>query len=73
MAIKLVCTFCIYLQICDTKIYTKPLKCTSFQESVLPAFEAISQVSEMEERFYEELKVCSCLCKHTCSEWAALF
>uniref|UniRef100_A0A673FYL6 Kinesin-like protein n=1 Tax=Sinocyclocheilus rhinocerous TaxID=307959 RepID=A0A673FYL6_9TELE len=31
-------------------------------ESVLPAFEAISQVSEMEERFYEELKVCSFLC-----------
>uniref|UniRef100_A0A673FU45 Kinesin-like protein n=1 Tax=Sinocyclocheilus rhinocerous TaxID=307959 RepID=A0A673FU45_9TELE len=30
--------------------------------SVLPAFEAISQVSEMEERFYEELKVCSFLC-----------
>lgn len=30
-----------------------------FQESVLPAFEAISQVSEMEERFYEELKVCN--------------
>uniref|UniRef100_A0A8C1UC14 Kinesin-like protein n=1 Tax=Cyprinus carpio TaxID=7962 RepID=A0A8C1UC14_CYPCA len=47
-------------------------------ESVLPAFEAISQVSEMEERFYEELKVCSflsssVLCKHTCSEWVALF
>uniref|UniRef100_A0A671N2N6 Kinesin-like protein n=1 Tax=Sinocyclocheilus anshuiensis TaxID=1608454 RepID=A0A671N2N6_9TELE len=40
-------------------------------ESVLPAFEAISQVSEMEERFYEELKVCSFLV--TCSEWAALF
>uniref|UniRef100_A0A672MXH4 Kinesin-like protein n=1 Tax=Sinocyclocheilus grahami TaxID=75366 RepID=A0A672MXH4_SINGR len=30
-------------------------------ESVLPAFEAISQVSELEERFYEELKVCSFL------------
>uniref|UniRef100_A0A8C2IAT4 Kinesin-like protein n=1 Tax=Cyprinus carpio TaxID=7962 RepID=A0A8C2IAT4_CYPCA len=29
------------------------------EESVLPAFEAISQVSEMEERFYEELKGCS--------------
>uniref|UniRef100_A0A671RSV5 Kinesin-like protein n=1 Tax=Sinocyclocheilus anshuiensis TaxID=1608454 RepID=A0A671RSV5_9TELE len=35
------------------------------------SFEAISQVSEMEERFYEELKVCSFLV--TCSEWAALF
>uniref|UniRef100_A0A8C2IA43 Kinesin-like protein n=1 Tax=Cyprinus carpio TaxID=7962 RepID=A0A8C2IA43_CYPCA len=31
----------------------------SLEESVLPAFEAISQVSEMEERFYEELKGCS--------------
>uniref|UniRef100_A0A673G0A6 Kinesin-like protein n=1 Tax=Sinocyclocheilus rhinocerous TaxID=307959 RepID=A0A673G0A6_9TELE len=33
----------------------------SILESVLPAFEAISQVSEMEEMFYEELKVCSFL------------
>uniref|UniRef100_A0A672PEN8 Kinesin-like protein n=1 Tax=Sinocyclocheilus grahami TaxID=75366 RepID=A0A672PEN8_SINGR len=32
---------------------------SSEEESVLPAFEAISQVSEMEERFYEELKGCS--------------
>ncbi|KTF85038.1 hypothetical protein cypCar_00001562 [Cyprinus carpio] len=32
---------------------------SSEEESVLPAFEAISQVSEMEEKFYEELKGCS--------------
>ncbi|XP_016385754.1 kinesin-like protein KIF2C [Sinocyclocheilus rhinocerous] len=31
----------------------------ALKESVLPAFEAISQVSEMEEMFYEELKGCS--------------
>ncbi|KAI2667687.1 Kinesin-like protein KIF2C [Labeo rohita] len=31
---------------------------SSEEESVLPAFEAISQVSEMEEKFYEELKGC---------------
>ncbi|XP_051555134.1 kinesin-like protein KIF2C isoform X3 [Myxocyprinus asiaticus] len=32
---------------------------SSEEESVLPAFEAISQVSEMEERFHEELRGCS--------------
>lgn len=32
---------------------------SSEEESVVPAFEAISQVSNMEERFYEELKGCS--------------
>ncbi|KAK9979244.1 hypothetical protein ABG768_012684 [Culter alburnus] len=32
---------------------------SSEEESVVPAFEAISQVSEMEERFYEELKGCN--------------
>ncbi|XP_051556833.1 kinesin-like protein KIF2C [Myxocyprinus asiaticus] len=31
---------------------------SSDEESVLPAFEAISQVSEMEERFHEELRGC---------------
>lgn len=32
---------------------------SSEEETVLPEFEAISRVSEMEERFYEELKGCS--------------
>uniref|UniRef100_A0A8C2PQU9 Kinesin-like protein n=2 Tax=Cyprinus carpio TaxID=7962 RepID=A0A8C2PQU9_CYPCA len=41
-------------------------------ESVLPAFEAISQVSEMEERFYEELKVCSFLFPEVCVNTPAL-
>uniref|UniRef100_A0A9R1SL32 Kinesin-like protein n=2 Tax=Cyprinus carpio TaxID=7962 RepID=A0A9R1SL32_CYPCA len=41
-------------------------------ESVLPAFEAISQVSEMEEKFYEELKVCSFLFPEVCVNTPAL-
>ncbi|CAM4590971.1 unnamed protein product [Leuciscus chuanchicus] len=32
---------------------------SSEEESVVPAFEAISQVSNMEQRFYEELKGCN--------------
>uniref|UniRef100_A0A8C1AKW9 Kinesin-like protein n=1 Tax=Cyprinus carpio carpio TaxID=630221 RepID=A0A8C1AKW9_CYPCA len=40
--------------------------------SVLPAFEAISQVSEMEEKFYEELKVCSFLFPEVCVNTPAL-
>lgn len=41
------------------KFHIKLQHMVFFQESVLPEFEAISRVSEMEERFYEELKVCS--------------
>ncbi|XP_055057769.1 kinesin-like protein KIF2C isoform X2 [Misgurnus anguillicaudatus] len=32
---------------------------SSEDESVLPAFEAVSQVADLEERFYEELKACN--------------
>uniref|UniRef100_A0A8C1UBH0 Kinesin-like protein n=1 Tax=Cyprinus carpio TaxID=7962 RepID=A0A8C1UBH0_CYPCA len=42
-----------------TKLELSEEGSSSEEESVLPAFEAISQVSEMEERFYEELKGCS--------------
>uniref|UniRef100_A0A8C1LWW9 Kinesin-like protein n=1 Tax=Cyprinus carpio TaxID=7962 RepID=A0A8C1LWW9_CYPCA len=45
-----------------TKLELSEEGSSSEEESVLPAFEAISQVSEMEERFYEELKVCKKAC-----------